>query len=477
MSTRAALVYSFLDRYSGLFIHTASSIVLARLLTPAEIGVYSVTMVALGFLATFRDLGASQFLVREPDLTSQKIRAAWAVQLGLALAFSALIAGIGIPAADFYREPRMAGIMYVVALNFAITPFLAMPIAWLTRQMRFGAIASTRFAGAVAHASVAIGLALADLGPISLAFANLASTAVGILVVALVGNVKFPKMPTLVGVRRVLSFGGQLTIVSLLDTMARGAPELFLGKLQGMADAGLFSRGQGLVAMFERLVMEAVNPVAMSLFAKQTRDGENVAGSFLHAAALVTVLAWSFFASVGVLAYPAVHVLYGDQWDNAVDSTRWLAAAMALGIPGSICIVPLIAGGHVTRVLTAAALWAGVEIAAAGIGAVFGLLQLTQLLLPAAAISTTIWLTLAQRQFGFAWMQLARVFAGSAMVAAATTATPLVVSLVLGWRSPEIWTTLVICLPGALFGFVASAYLTRHLIWSEIVRLVPVRLR
>ena len=91
MSTRAALVYSFLDRYSGLFIHTASSIVLARLLTPAEIGVYSVTMVALGFLATFRDLGASQFLVREPDLTSQKIRAAWAVQLGLALAFSALL--------------------------------------------------------------------------------------------------------------------------------------------------------------------------------------------------------------------------------------------------------------------------------------------------------------------------------------------------------------------------------------------------
>src|SRR5205823_4545468 len=139
------------------------------------------------------------------------------------------------------------------------------------------------------------------------------------------------------------------------------------------------------------------------------------------------------------------------------------------------CVVALIASGHVTRVLAGAAFWAAMDIAAAGIGAVFGVLPLTQLLVPAAVISTMIWLMLAQRQFGFAWTQLARVFARSAIVAAATTTIPLLVSLVLGWRSPEIWTTLLISLPGALLGFIGSAYLTRHLIWSEIARLVPVR--
>ena len=53
MSTRKALALSFLDRYSGLVLHTVSSMVVARLLTPGEIGVYSVTMVLLGFVATF----------------------------------------------------------------------------------------------------------------------------------------------------------------------------------------------------------------------------------------------------------------------------------------------------------------------------------------------------------------------------------------------------------------------------------------
>ena len=37
MTTRRALVFSFLDRYASLLIAVASSMVIARLLTPAEI--------------------------------------------------------------------------------------------------------------------------------------------------------------------------------------------------------------------------------------------------------------------------------------------------------------------------------------------------------------------------------------------------------------------------------------------------------
>jgi len=53
--------------------------VVARLLSPSEIGVYSVTMVLLGFVATFRDLGAGQYLVQQKELTEERIRATWSV--------------------------------------------------------------------------------------------------------------------------------------------------------------------------------------------------------------------------------------------------------------------------------------------------------------------------------------------------------------------------------------------------------------
>lgn len=134
-----------MDRYSGLAITVASSMVIARLLTPAEIGVFSVTMVLLMFASTVRDMGAGQYLVQEKELTVDRIRAVWAVQLGLGLGLACLVLLISHPVAVFYKEPRMRDIMWVVALNYAINPFGSLTHAWLMREMRFESSALIRF--------------------------------------------------------------------------------------------------------------------------------------------------------------------------------------------------------------------------------------------------------------------------------------------------------------------------------------------
>ena len=123
MTTRRALVFSFLDRYASLLIAVASSMVIARLLTPAEIGVFSITMVLLMFVSAVRDMGAGQYLIQEKDLTTERLRAVWAVQLGLGLALACLVLLASYPVAIFYDEPRMRDIMLVVALNYAVNPF------------------------------------------------------------------------------------------------------------------------------------------------------------------------------------------------------------------------------------------------------------------------------------------------------------------------------------------------------------------
>ena len=60
MSTvRQALAFSFLERYLTLAIALGSSMVIARLLTPAEIGVFSVTMAFVGIAQVLRDFGVA----------------------------------------------------------------------------------------------------------------------------------------------------------------------------------------------------------------------------------------------------------------------------------------------------------------------------------------------------------------------------------------------------------------------------------
>ena len=106
MSTRKSLFFSFLDRYASLAISVVASMVIARLLTPAEIGVFSVTMVLLMFVTTFRDLGAGQYLVQEKELNHDRVRAVWAVQLGLGLVLACLVLLASYPVAAFLQRAQ-----------------------------------------------------------------------------------------------------------------------------------------------------------------------------------------------------------------------------------------------------------------------------------------------------------------------------------------------------------------------------------
>jgi len=475
LSTRKALALSFLDRYSGLVIHTASSMVIARLLTPSQIGVYSVTMVLLGFVATFRDLGAGQYLVQNKALTEEKMRATWSVQLGLGLFFAALVLATAVPVASFYREPQMVDIMLALALNFAITPFLAYPNAWLVREMRFGSIAGVRFIGALTHGAAAIGLAWFGFGPVSLAWANTLSTAASIVAIWLIARPALPWRLIARGISDLISFGSKLTAASLMNTLASGAPELLLGKLQGMADAGLFSRGQGLMAMFRNLVLDAVNTVALPYFARQSREGHDLGVPFLTAMELVTGLAWAFFSAIALMAYPIIRILYGAQWDTAVDPARWLAIASAVAIPAAICSPPLIGIGAINDVIKATLLSMLTILAATVFGALLGLLQLSQCLIVSGLLSSAFWIVTVRKHIAFTGGAMLRAWGKSLLVALGASAASIMVIFLWGWRPGELLLSALFSGIGGVFGGLFAAWATRHQLWLEINRLYAAR--
>ena len=74
---------SFVTRLSVAVITLISSIVIARLLTPAEMGVYAIGLTLRALLDVFREFGIGNYLVQEKQLTREKVRAAFSVTLSL----------------------------------------------------------------------------------------------------------------------------------------------------------------------------------------------------------------------------------------------------------------------------------------------------------------------------------------------------------------------------------------------------------
>lgn len=61
---RVSFLFSFAEKYTLLVLTTAGAMVLSRLLTPAEIGLYSVGAVLVGLAQVVRDFGVGLYVIQ-----------------------------------------------------------------------------------------------------------------------------------------------------------------------------------------------------------------------------------------------------------------------------------------------------------------------------------------------------------------------------------------------------------------------------
>lgn len=442
--------------------------VIARLLSPADVGVFSVVMVLMSFLSSWRDFGAGQYLVQEAELNDDRIRAVWTLQLGIGAGMALVALAASGLVAKFYGEPRMAPIMCLLALSYLINPFGSLTYAWLMRAMRFEALTLMRASAALSGAVVSIGCAWAGLGAISLAWGSLASIVGNALVSLLFRPRGFPLLPGVREVRRVLQFGTRLTSSSLIETAAKGAPELILGKLQGMASVGQFSRANGLLTMLTTLVTDAVGSVALPMFAKQRREGGDMGHAFIRGNGYMTVVCWCFAAYLGVMAGPMILLLYGPQWTEAVTVARWLAVSMLLAGPATLSFQVLVGAGAANRLPRTMFTVAACSVLGAASGAHRGAEGMAIGLCVGTAAASLAWLREVHQVVAFNLRQWGATLARSAVVVAGSTAPALFSVLWLGWTPGSPLLVVVVTAATGALTFVLSALLVDHPIADEI---------
>jgi O-antigen/teichoic acid export membrane protein len=240
--------------------------IMSRLLTPAETGVFAVAAVFAAFASTFRDFGVAEYLIQERDLRDEHIRAALTVNIFVSWAMSILLFFAAPYAADFYRTPGVADVMRIQSINFILIPFGAVTMAFFRRQLDFRPVFIANQASNITVFIVAIACAMNGLSFMSLAWSSLAGVIVTVCISIYFRPPGFPRWPGIRGIRRVVDFGKFASGVYIFGQIGRGAPEMIIGRVQDMASVALFSRGGGIVELFNKTVIRGVLPVCLRIF-------------------------------------------------------------------------------------------------------------------------------------------------------------------------------------------------------------------
>lgn len=348
-SVRRSLAWGLLDNYIGIALQVVATVIIARLLTPNEIGIYSVAAVLGAMAMQFRDFGMAEYLIQEKDLSDQKIRAAFGVNVLLSWSMAVLFLSASWSVADFYRQPGVGQVMRVQALSFLLVPFGGITMAYFRREMEYRPLFVAGIASSCTTFVVGVGGSLMGLSYMALAWSSLLSLAITVAVSVAYRPKHFPRWPGLRGIGEVVAFSKHAMGIYFFGQLGKGAPEAIIGRALDVASVAYFSRANGLVELFNRSVLRAAINICLPYFAKEEREGKTAAGGYMKATTLLTGVGWPFFACTALLAFSAIRLLYGDQWMLAVPLAQVLCIVAVLELPYWLATEVMIAAGRIDK--------------------------------------------------------------------------------------------------------------------------------
>lgn len=394
MSIRRAVIFSSIDRYFGFVASFITTIIISRLLSPAEVGAFSVAMAVAGIGYSLREFGASAFIVRSPSVEPRHVSCAFGLTLAIGSSLGTLLLLLALPIAKFFNQDSIAGLIAVLSLNFFLLPFGSVQNALIQRAMKFDVIARINMLAVTVSVCTSITLAWLGHGAISLAWGSVALSATSASLSSLWGPKPRLVRPQLLGARELVTFGAQNTGLTVLSEIGSRYPEFILGKIQDFAAAGLMSRAQGLVNNVNDLLYKGMYPVALSYFSQIQRENGDPVQAHLKIATLVTGLGWPALVGLAMFAEPLTKVLYGDPWLGIVWPLRLVCLELAILMP--FCFqyqVVMAMGGMAQQVrattssvvlrlaaLTVGAHWGATGAAVALVAAQIGYLLLTRIM-------------------------------------------------------------------------------------------------
>jgi O-antigen/teichoic acid export membrane protein len=330
MSYKRHLAWMSLSQACFFGAQFAGSVIVARLLTPHDLGVYAIAMAITGILSTLQAFGLNGFIVREPDLSREIVRSVFTINLLLSLTLAALIAGLSPLGGQLLHDDGVRRVMLLLSVMPLLGALEFLPATQVERAANFKAIALINTGRVVAAQLVTVCFAFEGFSFMSLALGQIAAAIVSLVAYNLVGRRHVSFAVGMHEWRRVLGFGLNMLAISGVNAIAARLSEALLGSLTGLSALGLYSRASNLNNLVWENIHLVIGRVVFVDLASQKRSGASLRESYLTIVEVLTALLWPAFAGLAIVSGPFILWVYGPRWVAAAHPLAMLSIAAIL---------------------------------------------------------------------------------------------------------------------------------------------------
>jgi O-antigen/teichoic acid export membrane protein len=288
-----------------------------RLLRPEDYGLIATAGLFTTFATLLLDGGLSVVLISRKDLPAEQQGAAVTAVLLSSFILGAIIFLVAPFGASYFNSPPLLLILQVSALYLPLAALVVVPLALMSKEMRFKQIAIIQTISSVLQGVCTLTLAYLGKGYWALIIGNFLAVALrGCLLWLTLGRRLIPN--TRLGVLKPILRSSGHMIGTRLTYFATGDFDTFLlSRFGGAGIVGPYALAKALSHAALDQLSGIVTQISVPAFAAKPDAGSQLKGLSLIVSLASTVL-FPLFWLLGTLSQEALPLVFGQRWSALV---------------------------------------------------------------------------------------------------------------------------------------------------------------
>ena len=420
-------------RFCSRVMGVVSTVVLVRLLTPADFGLVALASALANSLDAFLVVGVTDALIRDEKPDRELYDTGFTMNLIRCAIVAAIVLAGAFPAARFFDDARLAPILIVIAAMTLLSGFNNIGIVDFRRGLQF----EKEFVVALVPRVAGIVVSIVCAAIFANYWALLASIVAMRAIWLVLTYVIHPYRPRL-GLRawrRIVGFSFWTWLSSIVVMARERIDSLAIGKFMGMGAVGVYSIGLEIGTLASTELLEPLSTAMFAGFSAGRREGADNAQGLFKAISVTLMVTLPIGVGLSLVAAPFITLLFGARWAEAIP------LAQVFALLGITRLIPYFAGvllsAHGLIHLHFRIMMAGLCVRSVLLLALIGPLGLTGALIAATACAMVeeilyLWVT-----FRLFHLRLADLLRGTWRSLAGVAAMALAVwAEGIGWAAP-----------------------------------------
>ncbi len=328
--------WSFLNKFATQALQFIFSIILARLLSPDDYGMFAMITVFSSFGMLFTDFGFGQALIYKKENSKLELDSVFVLNVIIGLILSALFFILSPVISNFYDQPKLNNLIKVVSVIFLIQSFGLVNFIELKKRIDFKLLAIVENISLLLSSVVAIVFAYYGFGVWSLVFRAVINMVFRTIIVLFVSNYKPSFNFSLDKIKVLWKYSFSVTANGFLTYWMRNLDNLMIGKIIGKQALGVYNMAYQIMLLPIRNISNVIKDVLFPSFSSINNDIDRIRLVYLKVIQTIALVTFPLLAGFALLSESFVSIILGEKWLQTIPILSLLAL---VAIPQSIFTV------------------------------------------------------------------------------------------------------------------------------------------